>query len=74
MRFVLFLALLGCNSTSPGQGSYRLMCWLPNGEVFYDGTADGVETIGSGVRFIPDQGPQTGKRIMTTNACTWAKL
>jgi hypothetical protein len=72
----LFVGLMSsCNTNKKIHvGSYRLMCWLPNGEIFYNGTASELDAQGWGLTFVPDIGPQAGMTIYTTNACTWAKL
>jgi len=72
---IVVALLMSCNSPAKVHTSnFRLMCWLPNGEVFYNGTASRVEARGGGLTFVPDIGPQTGMIINTTNACTWAQL
>jgi len=73
--FFVFLSVPWNSKPSPhAQSKFRLMCWLPNGEVFYNGTASKVIAQGWGLTFVPDVGPQAGMVINTTNACTWAKL
>lgn len=73
---IVFAVLLSsCNTKQKVHtSSYRLMCWLPNGEIFYNGTSSMVKSTPEGIEFVPDVGPQTGMYIHTTNSCTWAKL
>lgn len=61
-------------STPPPPTKYRLMCWLPNGVAFYDGTATKLDPRKGWTQFVPNEGPQAGQRINTTCPCTWMKL
>lgn len=59
---------------SMNEKTYRIMCWLPDGQIFYNGHSPFVETYHSYVAFLSDNGPQTGLKVFTTNSCTWAKV
>lgn len=87
-KYLLLLQIVGLLSTAAliysmiatgkhisgsGEPKYRIMCWFPDGQPFYDGFSPVVEATDSYTAFMPMTGPQVGMKIYTTNPCTWGE-